>query len=157
MTSGILITLGVAALLAVALPAVAQEHGEPGRFPIPESMRAEHAEIHAALEEATRAPGPVGEAARHVVCVEDRDLGGGGQPLLQPPHGLPQREPLTEYVELDVPSTEQASARTSQQSSGSSKRSQMKYRSAHHARSARTNIGQKSRRGWTNCSQADRK
>lgn len=69
MTSEILISLGVAALLAGAVPAAAQEHGEPGRFPIPGSMRAEHAEIHAALEEATRAPDPVGEAARELTRV----------------------------------------------------------------------------------------
>ena len=59
---------GAAALLAgvLTLPALlsAQEHGVQERFAIPESMRAEHAEIHAALEEATRAPGRVGEAAR---------------------------------------------------------------------------------------------
>ena len=61
--------LGMAALLAFAVPAAAQEHGEPGRFPIPQSMRAEHAEIHAALEEATRAPGPVGQAARELARV----------------------------------------------------------------------------------------
>lgn len=33
-------------------------------FQIPGSLRAEHAEIHGALVEATKAPGPVGEAAR---------------------------------------------------------------------------------------------
>ncbi|HEX6913476.1 MAG TPA: hemerythrin domain-containing protein [Longimicrobium sp.] len=54
---------------ALALPATAQEHGQPGRFPIPESMRAEHAGIHAALQEATRAAGPVGEAARRLARV----------------------------------------------------------------------------------------
>ncbi|HYR06513.1 MAG TPA: hemerythrin domain-containing protein [Longimicrobium sp.] len=54
---------------AFALPAMAQEHGEPGRFPIPESMRAEHAGIHGALEEATRAPDPVGGAARELARV----------------------------------------------------------------------------------------
>ena len=54
---------------ALALPATAQEHVEAGRFPIPESMRAEHAGIHAALEEATRAPEPVGGAARDLARV----------------------------------------------------------------------------------------
>ena len=34
------------------------------RVEIPASIRAEHDEIHAALERATREPGPVGEAAR---------------------------------------------------------------------------------------------
>lgn len=33
------------------------------QFPIPESMRHEHAEIHEALERATQAPGRVGDAA----------------------------------------------------------------------------------------------
>jgi len=36
---------------------------------IPEAMRLEHAELHAALVEATRAPGRVGEAAREVARV----------------------------------------------------------------------------------------
>lgn len=36
---------------------------------IPESMRAEHGEIHAALERATQAPGRVGEAARALAKV----------------------------------------------------------------------------------------
>ena len=36
---------------------------------IPESMRAEHHEIHAALEQATEAPGRVGEAARALAKV----------------------------------------------------------------------------------------
>lgn len=65
--------LGAAALLgpALGLPAAvsAQEHGQPSGFAIPESLRAEHAEIHQALEEATRAPGPVGEAARALARV----------------------------------------------------------------------------------------
>ena len=36
---------------------------------IPESMRAEHGEIHAALERATQVPGAVGEAARALAKV----------------------------------------------------------------------------------------
>jgi hypothetical protein len=35
-----------------------------GQIQIPEAMRIEHAELHEALVEATRAPGRVGEAAR---------------------------------------------------------------------------------------------
>ena len=38
-------------------------------FEIPASMRAEHEEIHAALERATHAPGRVGEAARALAKV----------------------------------------------------------------------------------------
>jgi hypothetical protein len=38
-------------------------------FEIPASMRAEHEEIHAALERATQAPGRVGEAARALARV----------------------------------------------------------------------------------------
>jgi hypothetical protein len=61
-----------AALLAAALLPLAafpQEQGQPERFPIPESMRAEHAAIHDALEGATRVSGPVGEAARELARV----------------------------------------------------------------------------------------
>jgi hypothetical protein len=36
---------------------------------IPEAMRAEHQELHASLEAATKVPGPVGEAAREVARV----------------------------------------------------------------------------------------
>ncbi len=39
------------------------------KIEIPEAMRSEHAELHAELEEATRAPGRVGEAAREVARV----------------------------------------------------------------------------------------
>lgn len=62
--------VGAAAVLAPALaaPAAAQEHGH-GHFPIPGSMRLEHAEIHAALERATHAPGRVGDAARELARV----------------------------------------------------------------------------------------
>jgi hypothetical protein len=60
----------LAAAAAIAVPAAspAQEHGAAG-FPVPESIRAEHAEIHGALERATRAPGRVGEAARALAAV----------------------------------------------------------------------------------------
>ena len=40
-----------------------------GRIGIPEPMRIEHAELHAALVAATKAPGRVGEAARAVARV----------------------------------------------------------------------------------------
>jgi hypothetical protein len=43
--------------------------GTAAPIQIPEAMRAEHAELHAALVEATRAPDPVGEAAREVARV----------------------------------------------------------------------------------------
>jgi hypothetical protein len=41
------------------------------RFPIPESIHVEHAEIHGALVEATKQPGRVGEAARELAKVLD--------------------------------------------------------------------------------------
>lgn len=43
---------------------MAHTHTSPTSIDIPASMRNEHEEIHAALERATQAPGPVGEAAR---------------------------------------------------------------------------------------------
>ena len=55
--------------------ASAQDHGhkEAGmkavQFPIPESMRVEHAEIHGRLVDATKAPGRVGEAARELAAL----------------------------------------------------------------------------------------
>jgi hypothetical protein len=69
--------LGIATLLmatAGVSVVTAQEnqdaHGhELKLYGIPESMRQEHAEIHAALERATREPGRVGAAARELVKV----------------------------------------------------------------------------------------
>lgn len=64
----------VALLAATGIAASRVAHGQitpqkdrpvhTAAFPIPESLRREHEEIHHRLEEATRAPGAVGEAAR---------------------------------------------------------------------------------------------
>ena len=48
---------------------MAHTHTPSQTFEIPASMRAEHEEIHAALERATKAPGRVGEAARALAKV----------------------------------------------------------------------------------------
>lgn len=48
---------------------MANTHALAQAFEIPASMRAEHEEIHAALERATQAPGRVGEAARALAKV----------------------------------------------------------------------------------------
>jgi hypothetical protein len=67
-------------LAALSRPAPAQHvthpEGHMGRthqadkqIGIPESMRAEHGEIHSSLEAATRAPGAVGQAARALASV----------------------------------------------------------------------------------------
>lgn len=67
--------LTLAALVLASAPIVraqgkpdAHAHGT-ARFAIPESMRHEHSEIHAALERATREPGRVGAAARDLAKV----------------------------------------------------------------------------------------
>lgn len=68
------IIAGIAAM-AVSSPATAQHtHGVPastwqGGLQIPLPMQIEHEEIHAHLEAATEAPGPVGAAARELVGV----------------------------------------------------------------------------------------
>ncbi len=54
---------------------------------IPASIRAEHAEIHAALEEATRVPGPVGAAAKQLAAVLHQHFVREEQ-VAQPPLGL---------------------------------------------------------------------
>ena len=68
----------VLAAVAVSRPAVAQPpseekmahtHASAPALEIPESMRVEHGEIHAALERATTVPGRVGEAARALAKV----------------------------------------------------------------------------------------
>lgn len=71
-------------LVAIALPAIgltvtppARAQGNPHAqhtatpIRIPESIRAEHEEIHAALVRATKAPGEVGQAARALAAVLD--------------------------------------------------------------------------------------
>jgi len=73
-------TLVLATPVALSRPAPAQQtkpteskmshaHTLAQTIEIPESMRAEHGEIHAALERATEAPGRVGEAARALAKV----------------------------------------------------------------------------------------
>lgn len=61
--------------LALSSRAVAQEahtHAAPapgGTVTIPSSVQTEHTAIHAALERATRAPGPVGDAAKSLAAI----------------------------------------------------------------------------------------
>ncbi|HEU4565839.1 MAG TPA: hemerythrin domain-containing protein [Gemmatimonadaceae bacterium] len=70
-----IVSLATALTLAPALAAQQPHgHGAPAAahdeaHGIPRSLRVEHEEIHAQLEEATRAPGAVGEAARAVAKV----------------------------------------------------------------------------------------
>lgn len=66
----------IAVMACVALPAhpfavAAQQHvrGDSASIRIPESLREEHAEIHAELERATSAPGAVGAAARSLAAL----------------------------------------------------------------------------------------
>jgi hypothetical protein len=68
-------------LLAIALSLVLPAAGQTpkteahahasSKFPIPEAIRAEHAEIHEQLVAATKASGEVGEAARKLAAVLD--------------------------------------------------------------------------------------
>ena len=60
-----------AALAAPAHMAAAQQHlhHDSTLMRIPESLRAEHAEIHAELERATTAPGAVGASARTLAAL----------------------------------------------------------------------------------------
>jgi hypothetical protein len=68
--------LHIAALVAMACAPVVAAQDTPHShshevkaYGVPESMRREHAEIHAALERATKEPGRVGVAARELVEV----------------------------------------------------------------------------------------
>ena len=63
--------IACAALPAAPYSAAAQQHfhQDSGLIHIPESLRAEHAEIHAELERATKAPGAVGAAARTLAAL----------------------------------------------------------------------------------------
>ncbi len=63
--------MSCAAVAALPYAGVAQQHfhEDSALIRIPESLRAEHAEIHAELERATRAPGAVGGAARTLAAL----------------------------------------------------------------------------------------
>ena len=82
---------------------------------IPESMKAEHQELHEELYAATQAPGPVGEAAQHVADVLHEHFE-KEEAFALPPLGLlpglargefgPELEaalPLTERLKTDLP------------------------------------------------------
>ncbi len=82
---------------------------------IPESMKAEHQELHEELYEATLAPGPVGEAARGVAAVLHEHFE-KEEAFALPPLGLlpalaqgeagpelRQALPLTERLKADLP------------------------------------------------------
>ena len=76
-----LITVVTIGLLATALPKSPHAFAPPGQAghagtqksvpAIPPSLQTEHEEIHRALAEATRAPGPVGAAAKELAAVLD--------------------------------------------------------------------------------------
>jgi hypothetical protein len=75
-------------------PGASGSPGEAGRagaqnatIPIPRSLQTEHAEIHEALEAATRAPGRVGAAAKELAAVLDPHFERENQIAL-PPLGL---------------------------------------------------------------------
>ncbi len=64
--------LGLGTLVAVAGQTTKTDtHAHDAKFPIPEAIRAEHAEIHNQLVAATKMEGEVGEAARKLAAVLD--------------------------------------------------------------------------------------
>jgi hemerythrin HHE cation binding domain-containing protein len=66
--------LGIASCVLVnakAQSSKTESHEHHSTFPIPEAIRAEHAEIHDQLVAATKVQGPVGEAARRLAAVLD--------------------------------------------------------------------------------------
>ena len=67
--SGLAAIISLAAALSTAGAAGGQAPSHSAAFPIPESMQAEHAEIHLALERAAEASGRVGDAARQLAAV----------------------------------------------------------------------------------------
>lgn len=73
MTSLGLFSVGLATVLGAGVGAMAanHQHDDAGQhrattFDIPESVKAEHEELHGELSAAAKAPGRTGEAARHV-------------------------------------------------------------------------------------------
>lgn len=61
--------LAAGALAPAGAAAQGEAHAQPTRIRVPESLRAEHAEIHEALVRATKRPGRVGAAARELAGV----------------------------------------------------------------------------------------
>ena len=70
LSSGLLVALTLGGVAAMPSATRYREaHMETAQIQIPESVRAEHEEIHAALVRATKAAGPVGAAARELANV----------------------------------------------------------------------------------------
>lgn len=63
--------LGALATVVAAQTTKTETHAHHAKFPIPEAIRAEHAEIHQQLVAATRVEGEVGEAARKLAAILD--------------------------------------------------------------------------------------
>ena len=112
----------IAAITIAAVPALPYAAGAQHHFHedsalirIPESLRAEHAEIHAELERATKAPGAVGATARtlaallqpHFVREEQIALPPLGllAPLARGEHGSTLRAvlPMTDSLKAELP------------------------------------------------------
>ena len=97
----------------VVRAAPAQHHPEAhaatqAQLRIPESMRAEHAEIHGALARATQAPGRVGQAARDLARVLEPHFVREGEIALPPlgPLAPLARGELTPAMRAVVPMTD---------------------------------------------------
>ncbi|HEX5177174.1 MAG TPA: hemerythrin domain-containing protein, partial [Chthoniobacteraceae bacterium] len=67
----LLITLSATSPAHAQAATHARPHRHASKIQIPEAMRLEHLEIHAALVSATKLPGQVGEAARKLAAVLD--------------------------------------------------------------------------------------
>jgi hypothetical protein len=112
-------------LLVMALPKSPVAFGAPSQagragaqkpvITIPQSLRTEHEEIHTALEAATRAPGPVGAAAKEVAAVLDPHFERENQIALPPlsllaplaagetPAGLEEALAMTDALRTELP------------------------------------------------------
>ena len=121
--TGIIITaaIGLAAVTvpmppkAFANPSETRTEAQKSVIGIPQSLQHEHEEIHAALVEATRAPGRVGAAARELVAVLDPHFERENQIALPPlgllaplaagetPAGLQETLAMTDALRKELP------------------------------------------------------
>lgn len=114
-------TIGLVVLASVnshelsGAPGQAGAGAQKSMIIIPQSLQAEHHEIHEALAEATRAPGRVGAAAKELAAVLDPHFERENQIALPPlgllaplaagqtPNGLPEALAMTDALRKELP------------------------------------------------------
>ena len=114
-TIGLVVIAGVNSQKASGAPSQAGVGAQKSMITIPQSLQAEHHEIHEALAEATRAPGRVGAAVKELAAVLDPHFERENQIALPPlgllaplaagqtPAGLQEALAMTDALRKELP------------------------------------------------------